>query len=127
MTFGQAVSTCFSKYAKFSGRSPRSEYWWFYLFYLVSYLAALIVVAIFTAILGEVGATIGGGILVLWLLLLLLPTLAATVRRLHDTGRSGWWQLIAFTGIGVIPLLIWLASAGEPRDNAYGPALSSVQ
>ena len=49
-----------------------------------------------------------------------IPSLAVGARRLHDTNRSGWWQLIAFTIIGLIPLIIWLASVGEKKKNKYG-------
>jgi len=52
---------------------------------------------------------------------LFLPSLAVAVRRLHDTNRSGWWYLIAFTIIGIIPLIIWFATRGTIGDNQYGP------
>ena len=50
----------------------------------------------------------------------LIPSIAVSVRRLHDTNRSGWWNLIALTFVGIIPLLIWLCQAGDKNDNQYG-------
>jgi len=111
MTFTQSISTCFSKYADFNGRARRSEYWWFYLFYFLIAWAAMMV-----------GWASHTGYALNWLvkLALLLPSLAVCARRLHDTGRSGWWMLIAFTIIGIIPLVIWLATEGEKKDNQFG-------
>lgn len=114
MSFGQSIATCMSKYADFSGRASRSEYWYFYLF---------------TFVLSVGLAMVGGVIGVEWLsgiasLGLALPNLAAMVRRLHDTGRSGWWYFIVFTCIGIFPLLYWLASKGEDGSNAYGPGVT---
>ena len=52
-------------------------------------------------------------------LIFLFPSLSVGARRLHDTNRSGWWQLIALTIIGIIPLIIWLASEGNNENNQY--------
>ena len=106
MSFGQSISTCFSKYAKFGGRATRAEYWWFYLFaLLLSWGSILVDPTQMTSMIIN--------------LALFLPILSAGTRRLHDTNRSGWWQLIVFTLIGVIPLIIWLASASKDQDNKY--------
>ncbi len=107
MTFGKAISTCLSKYADFDGRASRPEYWWFYLFTLLVSWGALIIDP--TEIL-----------YFLFGIAFLLPGLAAGARRLHDTDRSGWWQLIGLTIIGLIPLIIWLASQGDDQENQYG-------
>ena len=106
MSFGQSISTCFSKYVKFSGRATRAEYWWFYLFCVLLSWGSILVDR--TEVLS--------GVIVL---VTLLPAIAVATRRLHDTNRSGWWQLIIFTIIGVIPLIIWLASASKDEDNKY--------
>src|SRR3954447_2509690 len=82
MTFTGAISDAFSKYATFNGRSSRSAYWWFYLFAIIVVIAALVVDA-------AIGT--GGIIYALVVLGLLLPNLAVTVRRLHDSGHRGWW------------------------------------
>ncbi len=105
MNFGQAIATCLGKYATFSGRASRSEFWWFTLFQLLLGLA--------TAMLGEtVNALIS--------LALLLPALAVGTRRLHDIGRSGWWQLLYLTGIGFLLLLYWLVQPSADGSNEYG-------
>lgn len=112
------------KYATFGGRSRRSEYWYFVLFYLV----ILIALTVLDVLLGSFSQEHGIG----WLsgvfsLAMLVPTLAVTSRRLHDTGRSGWWQLIAFVPVvGVIALIVFLARDSHPDVNDYGgnPKLS---
>lgn len=120
MSFGQAVRTVFSKYATFSGRARRSEYWWWYLFVTLVFVAAGILDAATGLNYGD--ASYGGG----WLssiagLALLLPNLAVGVRRLHDTGRTGWWLLIGLIPfIGVIVLLYFFILDSE-NDNQYGP------
>ena len=99
MDFGEAIKVCFNKFADFNGRARRSEFWWFQLFaYLVS----------------SVTCGIGG-------LVLLIPLLAVTSRRLHDTGHSGWWQLIQLVPFGVILIIIWGVQDSDPGPNEYGP------
>ncbi len=101
------------KYAQFSGRARRTEYWMFVLFNLI----ASVVLAILDGILGTAGV-IG----VLYSLAVLVPALAVAVRRLHDTGRSGWWLLIGlFPILGWIVLLVFAVQDGNSSDNAYGP------
>jgi uncharacterized membrane protein YhaH (DUF805 family) len=108
VSFGDSIKTCFTKYVDFKGRASRPEYWWFFLSYIVLYV-------IFLAI--RVPA-----LAILIALAYLLPLLAAAVRRLHDTGRSGWWYLIALVPlVGAIILIVYLASVGNPGSNAYGP------
>ncbi|HEV6967820.1 MULTISPECIES: DUF805 domain-containing protein [Roseateles] len=88
MTFQESIQICFKKYADFSGRASRSEYWWFFLFILLG-----------SAALSYVSHALSG----VFAIGTLLPSLAAATRRLHDTGRSGWWQLIA-----LVPLVGWI-------------------
>ena len=106
------------KYAVFNGRARRKEYWSFFLFnILVSILLAVIDMAIgsFNA---EAGMGLLGGI---YALAVLIPSIAVSVRRLHDTGRSGWWLLIALVPIiGVIVLVIFMLQDSKP-ENQYGP------
>jgi len=107
MTFGKAISTCMSKFFNFNGRASRSEYWWFYLFTLLLSWGAMLVDR--TQVLST-----------LLNLVFLFPVLSAGARRLHDTNRSGWWQLVMLTIIGIIPLIIWLATKGGEQENQYG-------
>lgn len=126
MTFTEAVQTCFLKYADFTGRARRSEYWWWALFV---FLVDLVVNAIggFQPILIILGRGQSGES-TLWSVLagivslaLLLPGLAVFVRRLHDTGRSGWWWLIALVPlVGAIILIVFLVQEGNPAHNQYG-------
>ena len=117
MGFTDAVRICLQKYADFSGRGRRSEYWYFALFNLLVAIAA----GILDAILGTDFDTGSGLIGVLASLALLLPSLAAGVRRLHDTSRSGWWILIGLIPIiGWIILIVFYVQDSHP-DNQYGP------
>lgn len=114
MNFSQAITTCFAKYANFSGRATRSEFWWFYLFaLLLGWFASLVGATIDP----DWGSDALNGVVNL---ALLLPMISAGTRRLHDIGKSGWWQLITLTVIGIIPLIIWWARFGTQEENEYG-------
>lgn len=113
MSFYQAVSACLAKYANFQGRATRSEFWWFYWFtVMMAWIATLLEFAV-----GQEQGVLSFAVT----LLFLVPMLAAGSRRLHDTGRSGWWQLLMLTLIGLIVLIFWWASASQKESNAYGP------
>ena len=100
-------------YANFSGRARRTEYWMFFLVYFVIALVIGVVEGLLS---------IGGYLTGIFALVHLLPSLGVTVRRLHDTGRSGWWILLSFIPIiGALVLLYFMVISGEPQDNAYGP------
>ena len=141
----------FQKYADFSGRAPRAEYWW----YTLALIIAAIVTTIIDGLLGmnEMVAGLYGPVTLLLVLATIVPGLAVTARRLHDTNRSGWWMLIAIIPyfvmgllagmaassggsmgqlesvgfativalIGGIVLLIFMVLPGTPGDNRYGP------
>ena len=117
MTFQDAVRRCFAKYATFSGRARRAEYWYFVLFTVLgSAIAGVIDSALFGRTMPD--ATLLGGI---FSLATLLPALSVLVRRLHDTGRSGWWWwIILIPLIGVLVLLYWLIQPGDNGSNDYG-------
>ena len=102
---------CLKNYVTFDGRARRKEFWFFM---LVSFILGIIV-QIIDAILGT--DKILNGVLNL---ALFLPSLAVGARRLHDVGRSGWWQLLVLTIIGIIPLIIWWASNTKPESNQWG-------
>jgi uncharacterized membrane protein YhaH (DUF805 family) len=108
------------KYAVFSGRSRRKEYWMFTLFYLIFAVAA----AILDNLLGMAVEDIGYGPLYgLFVIAMLIPSLAVSVRRLHDVGKSGWMILIALIPIvGGIWLLVLLVSDSDEGANKYGPS-----
>ena len=119
-----AVKTCFNKYTVISGRSRRAEYWWWVLFtIIVSIVLGIVDGILFTSINATTGQPETSGLLGgLFSLATLIPGICVTARRLHDTNRSGWWQLLWLAIIvGWIPLIIWLASKGTEGDNRFGP------
>lgn len=121
MGFGEAIQTCLAKYATFRGRASRSEYWWFYLFFLLVLTATAI---LDMALLGYDPANPSAApwLSVVGLLALFLPSLAAAIRRLHDTDKSGWWYLLTFVPVvGGIVLLIFLLLRGTAGSNRFGP------
>jgi len=107
------------KYAEFSGRSRRAEYWYYVLFYVL----ILVGLSIIDSATGMFDAERGVGVLSsLFALGTLIPTIAVTVRRLHDTDRSGWWILLELVPvIGGIVVLVFTCLDGTPRSNKYGP------
>jgi len=119
MNIQTAVKTCFNKYATFSGRASRSEYWFFYLFTII---ASVITWVIDTMLLGY-GADDTGAISLIFQIIIILPSLAVGARRLHDIGKSGWWQLLIITLIGIILLIVWFATVGSSKKNNYGSAI----
>lgn len=113
MNITESVKTVLTKYADFTGRARRSEYWWYCLAYGVisSLLSALGQNIKFFSILGGIFA-----------LALLVPSIAVGARRLHDIGKSGWWQLISLIPVvGAIILIIWTVKDSAPGENQYGP------
>ncbi len=126
MEFTQSVKSVFSKYATFSGRASRSEYWYFVLFNIIASIALFLLgIAIGAAVGGSDGAM--GGLIVGYILYViyglgvLIPSLAVTVRRLHDTNNSGWLILIGLIPcIGGIVLLVLTILQGTNGENKYG-------
>jgi uncharacterized membrane protein YhaH (DUF805 family) len=106
------------QYAVFKGRARRKEYWFFILFNLI----ASVVLTVIDFMTGLLDAELGIGLLSgLYSLAVLIPSLAVTVRRLHDTDRSGWWLLIGLVPlIGAIVLLVFMLLDGTPGDNQHG-------
>jgi len=107
------------KYADFSGRSRRREYWIFTLFNTL----AMLVLAFVDSMTGAFSRDAGIGVLSgIYGLAVFIPGLAVLVRRLHDTGKSAWWCLILLIPlIGPIVILVFSVTAGDAGDNAYGP------
>ena len=113
MNFGEAIASCMGKYATFSGTASRSEFWWFYLFTVLLSWGAQVVG---TITMGLEGGVIFGNVVNF---AVMIPALAAGCRRLHDIGKSGWWQLIALTIIGIILLIVWWATDTKPEREKY--------
>lgn len=107
------------KYATFEGRARRKEFWFFVLFNFL----ALLVLTIVDGVTGTLDEKTGLGLLSgLYLLGVLVPSIAVTVRRLHDTDRSGWWVLIGFIPlVGALVLLVFELLDGTPGANRFGP------
>ena len=104
MDIVKSFEYCLRNYFTFSGRGGRSEFWWFQ-------LVVLVLIAITEGVV---------------LLPFLFPIFAAGSRRLHDTGKSGWWQLLIIVPvIGILVLIYLFAQESEPRENRYGPPLNS--
>lgn len=108
----------YKKYADFSGRARRKEYWMFYLFYIL----AFVVLGFIDGLIGTFNIESGIGILTgIFAIATILPALAIAARRLHDTNRSGWWQLIIIIPlIGPIVLLVFLVLKGNENENRFG-------
>ena len=116
MNFTQAIASGFSGYVSWKGRACRSEYWYWYLFYLIAYIAPLILIPLS----GGAGDQAGNLSLIV-MLGLLLPTISVTIRRLHDIDKVGQWFLINFVPFGSIVILVWACQKGSEVANRFGP------
>jgi len=105
MTFLEAIRTCFAKYADGTGRATRSEFWYFYLFYVVVWVTV---------------TAIDIPLLTMGLLVLIIPNIAVSVRRMHDIDKSGWFVLIPIYN------LVLLATPGTVGANRFGPEASDA-
>lgn len=138
--FVEAIKLGFKKYATFEGRATRAEYWWWYLFttLLIApiYVLALIVVAATASTTSSLdsgssttttsGAGSGAALLLFGLvalvgLVIIIPSISVMVRRLHDTGKSGWWYWISLIPFGSLVLLIFMLMESTPGPNSFGP------
>ncbi|HET9131136.1 MAG TPA: DUF805 domain-containing protein [Terriglobia bacterium] len=104
------------KYAQFAGRARRKEYWMFTLFNALIIFAFVFLIALL-----DKAGTIPMLLLGVYCLAIIIPAIAVAFRRLHDTGRSGWWLLLAIVPFGGIVLFVFNVLPGESGDNAYGP------
>ena len=123
MSFGEAVKSFWTNYATFKGRSRRSEYWFIQLFLVLTNLAvAAIDLVLMDGDVERFIANGGGGIVgLIWILVTIVPALAVLVRRLHDTGKSGWWALIGFVPlVGGIVLLVLTVLDSKAFANKFG-------
>ena len=106
------------RYADFSGRSRRKEYWMFVLGWIIGFIVLMLVEGML-GLSGSLG--LYGPLTALFALAILIPSIAVGVRRLHDTGRSGWWMLIGLIPLVGLILLIFFVTEGTKGPNAYGP------
>ena len=135
MTFQDAIASCMGRYFTFSGRATRSEYWWFFLFcYLMSALATIsdlhetLILQTEMLYSSEYAMHSYYEYFIANILLgafLIIPSVAVGTRRLHDIGRTGWWQLIGVTGIGCVLLLYWFVQPTRLEANKYGDVPTS--
>jgi len=125
MDFQTALRSFWTRYRDFRGRSRRSEYWFIQLFLVVTNIAvAIIDLALMGWDVDRFIANGGGGIVgLIWILVTIVPALAVLVRRLHDTGKSGWWVLVGFLPlVGAIVLLVFTVTDSSPGENKFGPS-----
>ncbi|MEM1289289.1 MAG: DUF805 domain-containing protein [Pseudomonadota bacterium] len=115
----ESVKTVLFRYAQFQWRARRREFWWWVLFYFLVSLGLIIVDnMLFPPQIASLGVLSN-----LFGLAVLVPSIAVTSRRLHDIGRSGWWQLVGFIPVlGWAVMVWWLSRPSDPEDNQYGPA-----
>ncbi len=100
------------KYAMFSGRSRRTEYWMFTLFNII----ISVVLSVVDGVVGTMGI-----LSMVYFIAILVPSLAVSIRRLHDTDRSGWWLLVGLIPfVGAIILLVFMVQDSQPSQNQYG-------
>ena len=117
MGFFESISVCFSKFFDYNGRALRSEYWYYVLFASIvnvaaSFIEALLIFDTYMYEYGPISNTVA--------LILLIPGINVCSRRLHDVGRSGWWQLLYFTIIGSFLILYWTLKKGSEESNKFG-------
>ena len=113
MNSKEAVRSFFGNYTNFSGRATRSEYWWCYLVIVLSYILGIVIVSI--------DSIVGGVLIAALLITIFIPFLALSVRRLHDTNRSGWWLLLNCVPFGGIVIFIFSVQPSTVGSNKYGP------
>ena len=123
MSFAEAVKSFWSRYTMFKGRSRRSEYWFIQLFLIITNLAAgAIDLALMRGDVDRFIANGGGGIVgLIWIFVTILPALAVLVRRLHDTGKSGWGALAGLVPlVGGIVIFVFSVLDSTTGENQYG-------
>ena len=122
MTFIESIKTCFKKYITIKGRAPRSEYWWFQAMFVPLFL--------FVVIMSEAENLESSSELIIWFYLLcfviviisLIPVITVTIRRFHDTNKSGWYFLLGFIPlVGSLIVTVMMIPEGTKGKNKYGP------
>ncbi len=118
MNMMESIKAVYGNYAKFSGRATRSEFWWFVLFYVIVYVILGALSGVYSAS-GEPNMLFGI-LLLIFVLGTIVPYLAVGARRLHDIGKSGWWQLIAIIPLVGLVLIYFWAQKSQEGSNQYG-------
>ena len=118
-----SIYICYTKYFSFKGRAKRQEFWWFFLFSIL--IGQITSIASSLQILTNQGSK---GLIfaindMFYFAICGIPSIAVGCRRLHDIGKSGWWQLLTFTVIGLIPLFIWFARDSDKNENSYDESI----
>jgi uncharacterized membrane protein YhaH (DUF805 family) len=124
MGFDEAIKAGFSNYLVFSGRALRSEYWYWTLFLVLGGISTAILDTLFF---GSSFDAIVSPLNAVFNMVTLLPTIAVSIRRLHDIDRTGWWSLICLTVIGILLLIYWACQPGTPGPNRFGSEPSLIQ
>ncbi|MDB9865789.1 DUF805 domain-containing protein [Candidatus Thioglobus sp.] len=101
----------YKKYAVFSGRASRKEFWFFHLFYIIGFIVLMSIQGMFD----------GAGVSLFWILVNIIPQTAVGVRRLHDTNKSGWMYLFILIPFGNLLLLVFFCFKSDQEDNRFGP------
>lgn len=126
MNFPRAIGTCFRKYATFTGRAQRSEFWFFCLYYSLTLYAEVLALRMLPTTFGYAlrDPKLAPIALLLFLFMLgnYIPLLAVTSRRIRDTGASGWFALLHLVPfVGIFIVMIWCLIPGKRGTNQYGP------
>ena len=117
MSFSDAIKSYFKNYANFNGRARRSEFWWFWLFVVI----VQVVVQTLIAVIVGTDSILYSLLVFVLAIALAIPLYAAGARRLHDTGKSGWLQLLVLIPCaGIIIMIVLWAQQGSGVDNQYG-------
>ena len=104
-----SVISCFRKYFDFESRSSRKEFWFWQLFRILMFLSITYIESLGLS-----------GLLLISNFIFIIPEIAVSIRRLHDTNRSGWWILLTLTIIGIIPLTYYYCLRGDDKSNDFG-------
>ena len=127
MNFTDAVKAYFLKWNDFRSRSSRSEYWWATLFVTLASIPVGLIIGFVLGFLFAIAGfsetttqTLVGIVMLPVQIFIIIASTCLVIRRLHDVDKSGWWYLIMFTIIGLIPLIIWYCSKGTDGDNRFG-------